>query len=245
MLGWKANFNFLAVYGLIVYLTALNLPETNKNITKLSINTIKNNYIEILTCKKFINSSICLAAGYSQIAIFNVIAPFIFEENMRYSPLIYGHIALVIGFACFSGSIINRFLIKKFSPSTIVNSGTIIMLISSLVFLADALFLPLTIFNLILPIFLILGCVGMIYPNCSAICLSMFPKMAGSASAIMGVITILGAVVMTSIASILELTAVLPLALVYLLLTVLTLISVGLINERVKVTSYIINKEFK
>lgn len=219
--GWQANFYFLALYSIAIFaLVYIWLPETNQNQIEFNIQKIKLNYLEILSSKIFIGSAICLAIGYSQIAVFHVVGPFFIQKVLNFSAVDYGHIALTLGFACFLGSLGNRYFISKFSQEKIITSGIFIMLAASLMqlFLSQ---LFLSNLYLILPsIFLIMFCVGFVYPNCSAICLSKFPHIAGSASAIMGVITIMGTASMTSIASVIGSSNFIPLSWLYLFLAV-------------------------
>lgn len=220
-IDWQANFYFLFIYSALLFFIALKLlPETNQNIALFSYTTIKNNYFEVLSSSCFVGSVICLAIGYSFIVVFNVISPFLIQNVLGYSALAYGHIALFMGFGCFLGSIFNRFIIKKASQNIIIISGILIILLSSLLLIILAYKFKPNLLCAILPIFLIFLCIGFVYPNCSAKCLTMFPKMAGISSAVMGVLTILGTAIMASIASIVSSGTAISLAWIYIILSI-------------------------
>ncbi len=218
--GWKASFIWLFLYSLILLLTiTIYMPETNKENKKIKIKIIISNYSEIITSNAFMGSVLCLAIGYAYIVAFNIVSPFIIQNELGFSVITYGDIALAMGFGCFGGSVLNRWLTTKYSQNNLINCGIAIILLTSLLMLI----LSIQIFNILtlaIPTFIMFACIGVIYPNCSAYCLSMFPKMAGSASAVMGVITILGTAIIGIAASFLSARSNLSISILYICLTI-------------------------
>ena len=202
-IGWWGGFVFLAIYTSIVLLAVLFiLPETNVNKIPLDPKLLLNQYKIILQDKKFLGMALSLSLSYSMIIIFNVMSPFMIQKGLGYSPIQFGHIAFVIGFACLIGSISNRFLIKYIAVSKLIKYGILTVIFISLIFsILMGFYLEDTITLIMIPTFLVLLSVGVIFPNCSGQCLSEFPKMAGTASAVMGVINILGTAILALIAS--------------------------------------------
>ena len=68
-------------------------------------------------------------------------------------------------------------------------------------------------------------------PNCTALSLSIFPKMAGTASALSGSLMIIGTVFITGIASLLKTNNPIPMSIAYVVIvSVCFLIYVSMVN---------------
>lgn len=111
---------------------------------------------------------------------------------MHHSELFYGYLAMFLGLAYFVGTIINRYLITKFDNEAILKvGGTMALIVAILLWLLLS-YVP-NIFTLIIPIFLMFVCIGLIVPNAIAITMVIFPEKAGFATSLCG--TIVGLVV--------------------------------------------------
>lgn len=223
--GWSSSFYLLALYGLSVFLLAfIYLPETNLRPVALNVRSILTSYTLTLTHTVFLGSIAGMAIVYSIITIFSIVAPFLIQDILHYSPIAYGNIALIMGLAYFLGSFSNRFLIEAISTYKLLFVSNLAILIVAGVMVLLSLQGNLNIWTLTVPTFLIfLGC-GIIFPNCMAICMSLFTEIAGTASAVMGFLFVVATSIVSAVASLLKSSSVLPLSLAYVALIALSLV---------------------
>jgi Bcr/CflA subfamily drug resistance transporter len=202
-IAWWANFLFLAIYAFILLIVVIfALPETHKEKISFNFGELLGQYKIIIRDKKFLTMSLSLALSYSMIILFNVLGPFILQKGLGYSAVGFGHIAFFMGFACLIGSVSNRYLISKKPVQKLIKYSELSITLISLIALIVFIYLGKSnLMLVIIPTFLIILCVGIIFPNFSGICLSQFPKMAGAASAVLGVINILGTTISSVVAS--------------------------------------------
>lgn len=221
-LGWESSFYALFLYGLVLLvLVFLSLEETNQYRIPFEKKRLIQVYKEACLHKIFFGSIICISIAYSLIVIFNTAGPFLIQTVLGYSPSQYGHFALFMGLGFFIGSLLNRFLLRKIPSSKILPIAiayggfvSIFMLIISFLF-------GLHVWTLIGFTFFLLIASGMIFPNSMAKCLSLFPKTAGTATAIMGASFIIGTSLITSLASLLETSTLVPISACYVLLMII------------------------
>jgi len=229
-IGWQANFAALTVYGFIGLLLTLKfIPETRIERTPLNVASIISNYATIVKSRLFIGSVICMAVGYSLIILFNVIGPFLIQVKLHYSAVDFGHIALFMGMAFFLGNVCNRLLVSKLSGNVLILMGLIGAIVFSTVLLLLGIFDYFNLTVITVPIFLVLFSSGFVLPNCLAKALSLFPHIAGSASAIMGLLFILGTAASTVVASFLKSTSQTPMAITYVILAAAGLLAFWLL----------------
>ncbi|UKA07783.1 Bcr/CflA family efflux MFS transporter [Photobacterium damselae] len=186
--GWQANFYLFTVYGIILFFVCtLLFKESNKNIIHFNAKNFTTNLVIIITNKEFTLLSIIYGLSYSTVLIFNTVGPYLIEVKLNYSILFYGNLAMFLGCAYFIGTMINRYLIIRYDNKSILQSGIILSSISSIVMLLLITFHQ-NIFTLTVPIFAIFVFIGLIVPNAIAITMTLFPKQAGMATSLCGMI---------------------------------------------------------
>ena len=225
-IGWHAGFYFLALYAFICFILILTfIPETHAHKQSLKLINLLKNYREVAVDRVFLKNTLGLMLTFSAINVFNVLGPFIIQIDLRYSPLTYGHIALVIGIIGFVGSFTNRFLIKHHSITAIIRFCILLMLLTSIGSFIIGMFVGFTVWMVCLPAALMLYACMMVYPNFSANCSSMFKHIAGTAAAYRGVVNIAGCSLFMALISLLPLTSVLIFLVIYIVLSCLLFIS--------------------
>ena len=224
--GWQTNFTLLFIYGLavILYVTFL-LHETHKDREKFHFGKLLRVYKSVLSHKSFCGGVIMMALTYSLIILFNVVAPFMLQTYLAYTPVGYGHIAFVMGFAFFLGTSTNRVLVHNFSIWQILPVAIYIWLAASIGMLIWGSIFVLSVYSLTVPTFIIIYASGLVFPNCLGNCLSLFPKNAGSASAIIGMMFVIGTSLMGTIGSFLESDSVVPIGICYLAFAIISIFS--------------------
>ena len=76
-------------------------------------------YSEMLSHKSFISGLICVTMLATISTLFCLIGPFLIQDRLNYSPIVYGNMALLCGLSWFIGNVLNRILLKISMPKKI------------------------------------------------------------------------------------------------------------------------------
>ena len=188
---WHILFVFLAALASVILLaTIFLLPESypgNRNLS-LAPRSIIRNFWQVITHKVFI--SFCLIGSLASAGTYAYLAgsSFVMQQYFGLSKSEYGLAFAFISSAMVIATQLNRYFLKKFSSERISASANIwqaaVGLLMIIELLTDMLSFPVA----LLLIFLFLFGHGFIFPNTSAVALSSFQELAGSASALLGCI---------------------------------------------------------
>lgn len=217
-IGWQASFYFLSVYvAILLVLVSIGLKETKREYKPIKLVKMCINFKNMLTNPVFISSAISGASGYGTMVAFSVIAPFLIQEQLGYSAHFYGEMALLMGLGLFVGSMINQhFLIKRFDDTQILNVNyTLIFTVSILMLIIDSQ-TKLNILGVMIPTVIITISIGMMVSHFFAKFLSLFPALAGTASAFSGSIAMLWIAIIGSVSSLAEHSSMETLAMFYI-----------------------------
>ena|SRR3990167_9970250 len=188
--NWQANFYFFAIYGLLTFTYAfIFLPETHFHRVILHPHTLYMSIKEIVAHPAFLLYSTAGALIYSVLIVFNVIAPFLIQTTLHYSVIDYSHIALFLGFGFFVGNIVNRFMIHYIDSMKLILIASRTGLLVSILMLILGGLIRQNLSTLIFPSIVIFFTCAFGLTNLTAKCMSLFPKIAGTASAIIGLWT--------------------------------------------------------
>jgi len=232
--GWQSNFYFLTGYGLLAFvLSACVYQETIKQTTTFKIALVFKHYKSILKNAEFKLCSLQCAIIYSLVIIFSSMAPFLMEQQLGYSAIDYGHIALTLGLFWLLGNIFFR-LSLKISLTIRPYITLTIALTSSLIMLTLSLLHIITWWSIVLPACCVVMIGGSLFPAYYSRCIVLFTPQAGSANALVFTFNMLGTAVSSGIASALHTSSPTPLASLY---TIYILIGIFL--------SYSIKREAK
>lgn len=224
LFNWQADFYFFGLYGLMITVLAGMMPETHYHLQSLQPAHVVKTIRGILMHSVFFWGSIFLAFAYSALVMFNVIGPFLIQEVLKYSVVAYGHIALLLGIAYCLGNCTTRLAINYVSPMRVVFVSMIGAVMTSLCMLLLALFLPMNLWVILIPIFILFYFLGLAFPNMATKCYSLFPELGGTAGAVCGSLMALGVFMVTAFGALLETKTQTPLAIVYMGLSLVCLI---------------------
>jgi Bcr/CflA subfamily drug resistance transporter len=214
--GWQASLISLGLYGLMLLIVCLIfLPETNQHRKPLVIKHKINLMGRMLSNSTFMALAIILILAYGYSLTFNVLGPFLVQHYMGYSAIVFGHLAMIIGLGWLSGSVLNRLLSKYISHSTLLKAGAMAALFILALFAIIAFTLPLTLWTLGAPIFLLFMTGSLCFTNCFGFLIALYPKHSGTASALYGSLMMLGTGLITYLASLSHLTSQIPLITIY------------------------------
>ena len=216
--GWQANFIFFIVYAIIILLMMFTIPETIKLRHPFALKTTLNHYKIIVREPVFWGGILLMGIGYSSIVFFNVVGPFLIQAVLHYTPIDFGHIALIMGFGFFVGGIVNRKLLKSYSITKITPYALFFMMVFAVVMLLLGVFTSLNIWTYCVSSFLIFFAMACIFPVGMSRCMGLFPKMSGSANALTVFMFSGFTAIMAIMASFLKSSTMLPVAIVYVIL---------------------------
>lgn len=188
---WHYIFLFLAVLSLLIFIaTAFLLPESyagNKDFS-LAPRSIINNFWQVISNKVFI--SYCLIGSIASAGTYAYLAgsSFVMQQYFGLSKEQYGLAFAFVASAMVIATQLNRYFLKKHSSEQISQLANtwqaFIGVLMIVALLTNTLTFPVT---LILIFFFLFGH-GFIFPNTSAVALTPFKSLAGSASALLGCI---------------------------------------------------------
>lgn len=185
--GWHANFYFFAIYALSMFiLVFLLLKETNLNLTEPRWKKVFHAYRTILSNNTFVANVFCMSLSYSTIIIFSIFTPFLVQDVLGYSAITYGHMAMILGTAFLLGTLSNRWLMSQFHTQHVNRFGTMLLILIATTMMIFVHSSTMTLITIIVPVFFIVLTMGALQGNFMVHCLSLFPHMGGSASAVLG-----------------------------------------------------------
>jgi len=224
-LGWKANFIAYGVIGLLFLISyALFVNESLPTRNSFSLKRLLNSYKNLLTHRVFV-AAICMTGCCQiQLMLYSTVGAFIVQDMLHYTAIVYGNTALLIGFCYFTGTLTNRFLIKRFHIVHLSQIGLILLAISLIVQMVLAEFGKFDLFNLVLPVMMICYSIGFIFPTLSIRCLKLFPQYAGVATSILIAFGLAIASIGMFLISFIEINDLMRLSLIYSAVLILQLI---------------------
>lgn len=224
---WKLIFITLAAIGLITILgVQFFLSETKKSDISVSLKPINvlNEYFAVIRVPRFYTYAV--TSGFAASVMFAYIggSPFVFMGLFGLTEQQYGWVFAANAAGLILSSQLNRLLLAKFESEKIVLTVSYFYLPLGILLLLSIYwnfgFIPILVL-----IFLLVSGFGFIVPNCSALCLAPFTRNVGSASALMGGLQMLFAVIATATVSIFHDGTALPMAIVMAFSGFLTILS--------------------
>lgn len=188
-LGWQYIFVILAIIATIVLLAvSFFLDESHPPNPSYSLKPgpILNSFWSVLKHPQFYTYAICGAIGFSGLFAYLAASPFVFMDLYGVSAKVYGWIFALLSVGFIGSSQFNNILTSRFKSGQIVNISLLAMVVLSFIFLTGSINGWFNIAGTVFMIFTILCCVGISYPNTSALSLAPFSENAGTAAALMG-----------------------------------------------------------
>lgn len=185
--GWRAAFLFLVGYGVLMtglVLTRLeeSIPERDPNATDPA--RLIRNYASLLSNRRYLGYMAPITFCFGGLFAYNATAPFLFIDRLGLSPDQFGMLAIFTvstyaGGSLLAGKLGGRLSTRRTTSVGLVAAGLATVL---MVLLAGELSLA----RVIGPMMLFVFGFGLMIPSCTAAALQPFPRIAGSASAMMG-----------------------------------------------------------
>lgn len=223
--GWRTNFIFLLVVGLLVsFVVFIWLPETNQNkdnrvnFGKFITQTIIE-YMQIIKNLLFMRF---LAGGlfaYGVVLAYNVMTPFLILRNFSVSPIQYGYVAILMGIPYYVAASLNRSLVVKLGASLVCKIGCILIIFSGFCMLLIHFTFQEKLIFLILPMMMAIFGQAFIFSNTISGALQLFStQSAGKVSAVFSSLQMLIVSAISLVMAILPNTNMLSLSIVIIVL---------------------------
>ncbi|HLB56793.1 MAG TPA: Bcr/CflA family efflux MFS transporter [Coxiellaceae bacterium] len=190
--GWTAGFYFLAIMGLIGFIsTWFIVPETHFNRHPLELAIIKKNIAEVIHHRMFMAVTLLMGITYSLMIVFSTAGPFLIQKTLHYSPVFFGHVALILGIVFVVSTFICRRLLKKFLMENLLLVSIHLFLAITILSVIAGFYFSENIYLAVIASALMFFACGSIYPMSMGKGLSFFRHISGTATAIMYLINIL------------------------------------------------------
>ena len=185
--SWRAIFVVLGVLGAVVLaMTVMRLGETNTNPTRLDLAGMMGSYMTLLRSPAFLGFAMCGACSSGSWFTFCASAPYLLSELMGRPPSTYG-LMILLPMACYMlGNAGAARFARSHGSLRLVLYGRSVAFTAALVMVLWYLTAGLGIWVLFVPIALSSIGDGLSQPAAMAAGLSIYPRLAGTASGVMG-----------------------------------------------------------
>jgi DHA1 family bicyclomycin/chloramphenicol resistance-like MFS transporter len=187
--SWHWVFATLVVLaGALLTVATLALPETlpASHRRPLKLRSIAATYVELLRDARFIILVLVAALGMAGLFAYVAGASFVLQGHYGLDQQVF---ALVFGagaVALIGATQFNVVLLRRFAPQPIVVWALVAASLAGVVFVGLSFAHVGGLAGFVLPIWAILGAMGLVIPNAPAVALSRHPDAAGTAAALLG-----------------------------------------------------------
>jgi DHA1 family bicyclomycin/chloramphenicol resistance-like MFS transporter len=187
--GWHAIFVFMAAFGVVLMaLIGTQMPETLpiRDPSRFRPRRLFAGYLAIIGNLRFLRSAIVIGCTIGTLYASATMLPFVMIDKVGLTPVAFGIGMLAQSGSYIVGSIMTRFLMRRFPADGLVPVGIGFALAGGLLL---AVFLRLgdpTYLSVMGPIGLIAFGIAFVQPGATTGALAPFPHIAGSAAALLG-----------------------------------------------------------
>jgi DHA1 family purine ribonucleoside efflux pump-like MFS transporter/DHA1 family bicyclomycin/chloramphenicol resistance-like MFS transporter len=188
--GWKSIFVLMILLGLVLLASCIFfLRETTvPDRSRLKPLTLVSTYAALITDLRFLLPSLVLGGAIGALYAQGTMLPFVMIGVVGLTPTQFGLGMLVQTGAYLGGSIALRLVSKRLSGPTTVSIGLVFSGLGGTMMMLSVFLLPPSFLSIMLPVGVSTFGIAFITPYTVTSGLAPFPKIAGSASALMGFI---------------------------------------------------------
>jgi MFS transporter, DHA1 family, multidrug resistance protein len=187
IVSWRVLFVMMALYGAGLWLLVWRLPETNARRDPLAIRprALLGNYRMLLTSRAFLGQIVLTAFAVGGFYTAQTLTPFILMGRLGVSSTMFGFLTAALMVSYLAGALATNRLLRFVAPHRLVVLGANFVMLAALA-LAACLRVQIGIAEVIAPLCLWLFGLAFVMPGVTTAALGLFPRNAGSASALMG-----------------------------------------------------------
>jgi len=190
-LGWQAAFAFLMVYGgVMLWLALTRLRETIPDRDPMATSPLRlvHNYAALLRHRRYVGYLAPGVFGFGGLFAYVSTSPFLIVDRLGIEPDVFGLLTIFTVSAYATGAYLAGRAQGRISDHTVLRLGLAALTLGAA--LMTALSLDLSLARLIGPMMVFIFGFGLAMPASTARALHPFPRIAGSASAMMGFLQI-------------------------------------------------------
>lgn len=222
--NWQANFYFLALYGIVLWIGTFFVAESYPATIRkpLPLSQLFQAYYKQLTCKPFLLGALSVATNFSVMFAFIAASSFIYIKIYRIAPDLFGYFFAGNASALIIGVTSLKYLKGRLADARIVSLGLSICFVASLSMLIALWLYPAMVWSVAIPSFIATMGVGLLFPELMAQSMQHVVDYTGLTSSLIGTIRFILAAFVGFLMGFLITSAALPLAVVMLVLTLMT-----------------------
>jgi DHA1 family bicyclomycin/chloramphenicol resistance-like MFS transporter len=187
LISWRLLFALMATLGAGLLVLVWRFPETNAHRDPLATRPrlLVLNYARLLGSRAFLNQVVLTALSVGGFYAAQTLSPFILMGRLGLSSMSFGIVTASLMLAYLLGSLAMNRLLRLLAVQRLVVIGALIIMVAALA-LGVGLQVRLGVAEIIGPLCLWLFGMAFVMPGVTTAALGLFPRNAGSASALMG-----------------------------------------------------------
>lgn len=188
--SWRGVFVALTVFGaLLLMVVTVALPEplpVSRRTPARMVSTLRT-YGRLLTDRSFISYALAASLLFAGMFAYISGSSFVLQDMYGLSPQQYSVVFGVGGIGIVIVGQINGRIVGRFAERRLLTVGLVTATVAGAGVLL-ALTFEVGLAGLLVPLFVLISCIGLVMPNATSLALSGHPRTAGSASALQGVL---------------------------------------------------------
>jgi len=186
--SWRVLFVLMAVYGVVLLALVWWFPETNgrRDPRATKLRAVAVNYATLLTSRAFIGQVVLTALAIGGFYASQTLTPFVLMGRLGLSSPVFGLVTASLMASYLVGSLATNRLLRYCAMSRLVTVGALMVLLAALALSLGLRLVGLGVAEIIAPMCLWMLGFAFIMPGVTTTALALFPRNAGSASALMG-----------------------------------------------------------
>jgi DHA1 family bicyclomycin/chloramphenicol resistance-like MFS transporter len=191
---WNGLFVTLAIVGFLLLLaTAAGLDETlpASRRRRGSVHETVRTSISLLRDRVFLGYALVLGFAFGELFAYIAGSPFVLQDIYGVSPQLYGGVFALNAVGLVVSGQINAALVGRVAPARLLAFGVAVSVTAGLCLLAVVLVGGIGLAGILPCLFAVVASLGFVMPNATALALTDYPHVAGSASALLGVLQFL------------------------------------------------------
>jgi MFS transporter, DHA1 family, multidrug resistance protein len=186
--SWRVLFLILAAYGAVLLGLIWWFPETNtrRDPGAVKLRALAVNYAALLTSRDFLGQVVLTSLAVGGFYASQTLAPFVLMGKIGLPSPIFGVVTASLMVSYLLGSLATNRLLRIATMARLVLAGALMVLVAAIALALSLRFLGLGVAQIIVPMCLWMVGFAFIMPGVTTAALTLFPRNAGSASALMG-----------------------------------------------------------
>ena len=186
--SWRVLFVLMAAYGAVLLGLVWWFPETNsrRDPRATKLRSLVVNYAMLITSRAFVGQVVLTSLAIGGFYASQTLAPFVLMGRLGLSSPVFGLVTASLMVSYLIGSLATNRLLRFFSLTNLVRAGAVMVLVAAISLALTLRILGLGVIEIIAPMCLWMLGFAFIMPGVTTSALALFPRNAGSASALMG-----------------------------------------------------------